>query len=159
MLLIVLLLVLAAGGVLVGAVVVDRPEWAWASVLLCVLGVVLLVVDRARRRREASSSAVRRSGTEGEQPAPAVRESSDAEVEPAEEETDAADLLVVSELETEVVVIDERPRYHLRSCGWLGGREVLPLPVREARELGFGPCAQCSPDATLADRQRATASD
>lgn len=79
----------------------------------------------------------------------------DANVEPPEEATDATDLLVVSELSAEVVVIDERPRYHLDSCAWLGNRPILPLPVSEARDLGFTPCALCSPDATLAAQQRA----
>ncbi|NRN63551.1 hypothetical protein GC106_7520 [Kibdelosporangium sp. 4NS15] len=79
----------------------------------------------------------------------------DPDIEPPEEGTDATDLLVVSELADQVVVIDERPRYHLGSCVWLGNRPVLPLPVSEARELGFTPCALCSPDATLAAQQRA----
>jgi hypothetical protein len=80
---------------------------------------------------------------------------SDPDVEPAEENTDATDLLVVSELTDEVVVIDERPRYHLATCGWLGDRPTMPLPVSEARELGFTPCGQCTPDGTLAARHRA----
>lgn len=75
--------------------------------------------------------------------------------EPAEEPTDAADLLVVSELTAEVRVVDEHPRYHLASCGWLGDRPTLPLPVNEARQLGFTPCAYCGPDAVLAARHRA----
>lgn len=79
----------------------------------------------------------------------------DPNAEPAEENTDATDLLVVSELADEVVVIDERPRYHLAICAWLGDRPTLPLPVSEARELGFTPCGRCSPDATLAAKHRA----
>lgn len=74
--------------------------------------------------------------------------------EPAEEETDAADLLVVCELEDEVLVVDEHPRYHLAGCGWLGPRAVEPLPASEARSLGFTPCARCGPDAELAGRRR-----
>ncbi len=80
----------------------------------------------------------------------------DAEVEPPEESTDAADAIVVSELTDEVVVIDERPRYHLRGCQWVGQRRTLPLPLDEARELGFTPCAVCRPDFTLAAGHRAT---
>jgi hypothetical protein len=79
----------------------------------------------------------------------------DPNVEPVEEATDATDLLVVSELSDEVVVIDERPRYHLRACGWLGDRPTMPLPVSEARELGFTPCGHCRPDSTLAASHRA----
>ncbi|MGH3879386.1 MAG: hypothetical protein ACRDSK_20350 [Actinophytocola sp.] len=76
--------------------------------------------------------------------------------EPGEEQTDAADLLVVSDLRDEVRVVDEHPRYHLASCTYLRDKPTLPLPVAEARQLGFTPCARCGPDATLAARHRAT---
>lgn len=79
-----------------------------------------------------------------EQPAPLDED------DPEEEATDAADLLVVTGLSVEVRVVDEHPRYHLARCGWLTGRETIPLPVSEARELGFTPCARCEPDAVLA---------
>lgn len=75
--------------------------------------------------------------------------------EPIEEDTDAADLLLVCELDDEVVVVDERPRYHLAGCRWLGTRPTEALPVKEARELGFTPCVSCGPDAELARRHRA----
>ena len=78
----------------------------------------------------------------------------DPEVEPGEEEADAADAIAVADLEYEVVVIDERPRYHLAGCRWVGDRETISLPVREARDLGFSPCAICAPDAGLAARHR-----
>ncbi|MDV6013464.1 hypothetical protein [Haloechinothrix sp. LS1_15] len=70
--------------------------------------------------------------------------------DPGEEETDAADLLIVCELDDEVLVVDEHPRYHLTRCRWLGDRDTIPLPVSEARDLGFTPCARCGPDAHLA---------
>ncbi|HEY0447893.1 hypothetical protein [Actinophytocola sp.] len=75
--------------------------------------------------------------------------------EPDEEPTDASDLLVVSDLLVEVRVVDEHPRYHLATCGWLADKPTLPLPVGEARQLGFTPCARCGPDAVLAARHRA----
>jgi hypothetical protein len=78
------------------------------------------------------------------------------DVEPGEEETDAADLLIVSELTDQVLVVDERPRYHVQNCRWLRLRETLPLPVREARDLGFTPCEVCTPDRKLASRSRRT---
>jgi hypothetical protein len=34
---------------------------------------------------------------------------------------------------------------------------VIPLPVREAVELGFTPCGWCAPDRTLAERHPARA--
>jgi hypothetical protein len=76
------------------------------------------------------------------------------EAAPGEEETDAADLLIVSELDVEVVVVDEYPRYHLTDCSWLADRDTIPIQVAEARELGFTPCARCSPDEQLAAAHR-----
>lgn len=73
---------------------------------------------------------------------------------PDEEETDAADLLIVCELDDQVIVVDEHPRYHLSECRWLRDRDVIPIAVSEARELGFTPCARCGPDAKLAARAR-----
>jgi hypothetical protein len=77
--------------------------------------------------------------------------------DPGEEQTDEADLLVVSDLEDEVVVVDEYPRYHLTQCVWLADRELIPIGVSEARQLGFTPCVRCGPDAKLAEQHRATA--
>jgi hypothetical protein len=77
--------------------------------------------------------------------------------EPGEEPTDASDLLVVAGLSVEVRVVDEHPRYHLATCVWLANRPTIPVPVSEARQLGFTPCARCGPDATLAARHRARA--
>jgi len=87
---------------------------------------------------------------------PAVDPTIDPAVEPAvEEPADGAAALEAEALGHEVVVIDERPRYHLAGCAWVGDRQTIPLPVREARELGFTPCAVCTPDARLAARHRA----
>ncbi len=87
---------------------------------------------------------------------PAERPVAQEPGEPGEEDTDAADLLVVNDLRVEVRVVDEHPRYHLASCTYLLDKPTLPLPVFEARELGFTPCARCGPDATLAAQHRAT---
>jgi hypothetical protein len=55
-------------------------------------------------------------------------------------------------LESEVFVVDGRPRYHLDTCGHLVGKESEPISVAEAVELGFTPCSFCRPDdALLAD--------
>ncbi len=85
-----------------------------------------------------------------------VAELADAEAtEPGEEDTDAADLLVVYELNDQVLVVDEHPRYHLTRCPWPDHARAERLPVREARELGFTPCDRCRPDTALARRHRA----
>ena len=58
----------------------------------------------------------------------------------------------VAVMNAEVLVIDGRPRYHIRGCVHLLGRESEPLPVSEAIELGFTPCGVCEPNTALASR-------
>jgi hypothetical protein len=53
-------------------------------------------------------------------------------------------------MDTDVLVIDGRPRYHVAGCAHVSGRGAEPLPVSEATELGFTPCGLCEPDAVLA---------
>lgn len=81
-------------------------------------------------------------------------DSDDPADEPPEEVVDMADLLVIIDLTDEVLVVDLRPRYHLSGCTHLRGREAIPLPVNEAREDGFTPCALCQPDTALAGAVR-----
>jgi hypothetical protein len=73
-----------------------------------------------------------------------------------EEDTDAADLLVIYELIDDVLVIDEHPHYHLPRCRWSNHERAERLAVREARELGFTPCGRCRPDTTLVRKHRAS---
>jgi hypothetical protein len=74
--------------------------------------------------------------------------------EPGEEDVEVTDLLLVVDLDDEVLVVDEHPRYHLAVCPFLDGREGIPLPMVEARTDGFTPCATCRPVRHLADTER-----
>ena len=74
--------------------------------------------------------------------------------EPPVEEVEVTDLLLVLDLTDEVLVVDEHPRYHLAGCPHLAGTESIPLPMVEARTDGFTPCGTCTPDRTLAERER-----
>lgn len=76
---------------------------------------------------------------------------------PPEEPRDADAAALVAGLDDEVLVVDELPRYHLAGCRSLGESPVIPLPAREAVELGFTPCAWCTPDRALSARHRAPA--
>lgn len=78
----------------------------------------------------------------------------DPEDEPPEEDVEVADMLTVIDLEIEVLVVDLRPRYHLEDCEHLQDRETIAIPVNQAREDGFTPCAWCRPDAALATAAR-----
>jgi hypothetical protein len=74
-----------------------------------------------------------------------------------EEQSDPIAAEIVSGLDDEVVVVDEQPRYHVTTCAALVSTAVIPLPVREAVELGFTPCGWCSPERTLSGRHRSAA--
>lgn len=69
--------------------------------------------------------------------------------EPAEQQVTAAEAARVARLLDAVEVVDGRPRYHLDSCPHLVGRQPETLPVAEAVELGFTPCAHCAPATVL----------
>lgn len=75
-----------------------------------------------------------------------------------EESADPVESALVATLDDEVVVIDEQPRYHVTGCRALVVAQVIPLPVREAVDLGFTPCGWCSPDHTLAARHQTASS-
>ncbi|WP_309116598.1 hypothetical protein [Saccharothrix sp.] len=168
MLYVVLLLVLAALGLLVPALTTAQTHWAWLSVGASAAAALILVWDWWLRRRSgpapAAGAAVERvdqraSADDQVEPVSGADDtpvSPDQDTEPGEEDTDAADLLVVADLTDEVRVLDEHPRYHLASCSWLGERATLGLPIAEARQLGFTPCAVCTPDAVLVAKKRAT---
>lgn len=132
------LLLLSAVGLLIATFVTGQVSLAWGSVGISAVAGMFLLVRRRRLRRR-----------------PAEEPTDQDDAGPAQEDTDAADLPVVSELLDEVLVVDEHPRYHLAGCPWSDAAPAERLPVREARELGFTPCAQCSPDAALARRHRA----
>jgi cytoskeletal protein RodZ len=183
---IVLILILAALGLLVTALITANSLWAWVSIGLSVLAGVLLVLDFVRRRRarkraaqpvvaeetaevESEEDKAEEEETaeqpEADQPVkadqtellPAAGEVEPQTGDPTEEKTDAADAEVVAKLDIEVLVVDEYPRYHVSECAWMAGRETIPIAVKEARELGFTPCSRCTPDATLAAAHRASA--
>jgi hypothetical protein len=69
--------------------------------------------------------------------------------EPAPQQTSPGDAARIAAMNTDVYVVDGRPRYHLRGCVHMMGRENEPLPVSEAVELGFSPCGVCEPDSSL----------
>jgi hypothetical protein len=69
--------------------------------------------------------------------------------EPVVQLVSPADQALIAGMETSVLVVDGRPRYHLARCPHLSGRTTEALPVREAVELGFSPCARCEPVTAL----------
>ncbi|WP_274529825.1 hypothetical protein [Micromonospora cabrerizensis] len=82
----------------------------------------------------------------------AFRDGAPSADEPAEQPVTPAEAARVARLSDAVEVVDGHPRYHLAGCPHLVGRVPEVLPVAEAVELGFTPCAHCAPaTALLAD--------
>lgn len=99
------------------------------------------------RRYDPDVSAAPASGAADSEPDPPD--------EPAAQVVTPPEAARVAGLDTDVQVIDGRPRYHLAGCVHLLGRSSEALPVREAVELGFTPCGLCEPDSRLlADAHR-----
>jgi clumping factor A len=69
----------------------------------------------------------------------------DPDDEPLPQAVRPTDAVQVARLDTEVLVVDGRPRYHMADCPHLVGRLTEPLPAAEAVELGFSPCGLCRP--------------
>ncbi|MEU4161908.1 hypothetical protein [Actinoplanes sp. NPDC026670] len=69
----------------------------------------------------------------------------DPDDEPLPQSVRPADAVLVARIDTEVLVVDGRPRYHMADCPHLVGRLTEALPVNEAVELGFSPCGLCRP--------------
>jgi hypothetical protein len=69
--------------------------------------------------------------------------------EPAEQVVGPDDLDRLAALDSRVVVVDGRPRYHLADCAFLVGHDAEPMAVGEAVELGFTACGLCRPATTL----------
>jgi hypothetical protein len=172
--LVTVVLLLAAVGLLIAALGTGHAGLAWGSVALSAVAAALVLMRwrRSWLQRQDAPEDEPVDAESGEQPLhpvslAATREGDDSgsasaeldarpgETEPGEEDTDAADLLVVHELTDEVLVVDEHPRYHLARCRWPDHARAERLPVREARELGFTPCGRCRPDRTLARKHRA----
>jgi len=177
------LLVLLGLGFFLAGVLTGTTVFYWVCVAVCVLAAVLLFAARRRIRQAeatlAGTAPAAADPTPAEVPA-AEAVASDAEPaprapthahpgpgagssapspadlkDPPIEDVEVTDLLLVVDLKDEVLVVDEHPRYHLPGCRFLVGRTAIPLPLDEARVDGFSPCALCTPDRHLADRERA----
>lgn len=73
-----------------------------------------------------------------------VDDEEDPPDEPIAELLMASEVNRLSNMDSEVLVVDGRPRYHLNGCPHLEDKDSQPLPVSEAIELGFSACSLCS---------------
>ncbi|HEY0402408.1 MAG TPA: hypothetical protein VGD09_10350 [Blastococcus sp.] len=178
------LLVLLGLGLFVAGILTGVTVLYWGCVAACVVAAALLVAVRRQLSRPASEvpAATTTPETAATTPEKAATPTGTLPVgatvvdsepahgatpqeppagtagdlpDPAVEEVEVTDLLLVVDLKDEVLVVDEHPRYHLAGCVHVAGRTTIPLPLDEARTDGFTPCAVCAPDRNLADRARA----
>ncbi|TKJ18180.1 hypothetical protein [Blastococcus sp. CCUG 61487] len=179
------LLLLVGLGLFVAGVLTGETAFYWSCVGACVVAAVLLVIARVRMapdrparnpakdavpagapRQPGGSTAASATSPPATTPSsppatsPATTPASTAADpveagEPPVEEVEVTDLLLVVDLQDEVLVVDEHPRYHVAGCRHLTGRTTIPIPLDEARTDGFTPCGVCRPDATLAAQVRA----
>jgi hypothetical protein len=154
-------LLLAGLTLFVAGILTGTTALYWACVAACLVAAVLIF--RVWRQLDTPPSATADGPSapaglpDAGRSAVVAGQSSTTPAEPADppvEEVEVTDLLLVVDLEDEVLVIDEHPRYHLAGCVHVAGRTTIPLPLDEARTDGFTPCAVCAPDSTLAERAR-----
>jgi hypothetical protein len=150
---------------------VDRFTTASAAGLAATAGVGGLLAGQQREpaEREVESTVAARSEPAAVEPDEPARDEPAASVhdvfaappsfdeEPPEEPSDGSVAQLVAGLDDEVVVVDEQPRYHTADCRGVAAKPVIPLPVREAVELGFTPCGWCAPNRRLAGQHPAAA--
>ncbi len=55
----------------------------------------------------------------------------------------------LTECSTQVLVVDGRPRFHLKACPHLSDKTAEPLVLAEAAELGFTSCSLCAAATTV----------
>lgn len=88
----------------------------------------------------------------GSVPDGAVVDDEEPQDEAPAERLSPSDLALLATMPDEVHVIDGRPRFHSADCPVLPLYEHESLPVSEAVELGFTPCADCAAGSGLLTR-------
>ncbi|WP_198598062.1 hypothetical protein [Blastococcus atacamensis] len=154
-------LVLVGLALFVAGLLTGGNAFFWACVAACVAAAALLVAARRQISAHPAAAAAADEPAQapvaaGSAPVPAEPEPALGTEDPPVEEVEVTDLLLIVDLKDEVLVVDERPRYHVAGCSWVGSRTTIPLPLDEARTDGFTPCGTCRPDRTIAGRARAS---
>lgn len=145
------MLLLALGAVVVGfaflvvSLLSQDAGWAWGCIAACGIGAGFVVADAVRRRRAPrvvdDPGAVDAQGGPGPvDPGPGT-----ADPVPAEEQLEPAGSPALAVRTENVLVVDENPEFHVDGCSALHGRTTIALPLDEAVDLGFTPCARCTP--------------
>lgn len=158
--------VLIACVFLVFGVVNGDEVFYYLSVVASALAALALVVGVRHRAQQGEGDELDEAATAVRGPTPrlprqaSTSEATQADVrlaltspdppdEPAEQSVSALALARIARLDTQVAVIDGRPRMHVLECLHLLGRDYERLAVSEALELGFTPCGLCTPVTVL----------
>jgi hypothetical protein len=136
--LVTLLLLVVALGFLISGIVASNPVLVVGSIVTS--AVVALLIIRERRRRVTSTARA------------AVQSAAEPHATVSADEPAAALTTAPTDRRPEapVWVVDGRPRYHLSTCASLANRDTEIVPLSQAVQDGFTPCALCDPDTALA---------
>lgn len=154
-------LVLVALVLLVLGVTGPQLDLVHGSIVVSLVAMVFLGLSIRKRRGEVLPAA---GGTAGADLAAGGAQAGDPEPsaepvsgQPLPEPVDPLAGPVVAdtsdaELGSTVLVVPNRPRYHVPGCRYLTGKPAEDVDVVDAREAGFLACGVCDPDAVLATR-------
>lgn len=123
-------------------------DFVYASIAVSAAAFVFLIIGIFQRRGEVTEAADATSPTVAL--ADASAEGSSVTTIPTSRETPAASDTDTGALSGTVLVVADRPRYHVAGCRYLAGKDAEEVEVSEARAEGFTPCGVCKPDAHLA---------
>jgi hypothetical protein len=132
-----------------------NPElgFVYASIAVSAAALVFLLIGVLQRRGEDTASGAAPDAAPEPTAGEAAAAATVTTAAPAREEVPVADSDGAPEAERlggTVLVVADRPRYHVEGCRYLAGKDAEEVDVTEAREEGFTPCGVCKPDAALA---------
>ena len=132
-----------------------NPElgFVYASIAVSAAALVFLLIGVLQRRGEDTAAGTAADAEPEATPAEVTAAQAVTTVAPAREEAPVADTdgsPAAERLGGTVLVVADRPRYHVEGCRYLAGKDAEEIDVTEAREEGFTPCGVCKPDAALA---------
>ncbi|MGI8882419.1 MAG: hypothetical protein ACR2KJ_18310 [Jatrophihabitans sp.] len=153
---VVIVALVAALAAFVVGILTNSVPWVIASIALSAAALLLVVRSRPRGSDAADACVVQDSDEDAEtgeddevdEVDEVDSEASEAATDKPEAETEDESVPEPAPDADEAWVIDGRPRYHLRSCSFLVGKDAEPVPLEQAIEDGFTPCSICDPPRT-----------
>jgi len=152
-------LVLVSLVLLVLGVTQSDINLVYGCIVVSLVSLVFLILGIVQRRGEVLPGAAGPSPGTPDAAVPRPREPATQQDDPAEhpasddrEDVPAEEPGVggAAAVAGSVLVVANRPRYHVGGCRYLAGKQAQEVDLLDAREAGFTPCGVCKPDAQLA---------